>query len=173
MVKITKCLNDWNATVEALGQAKQTILIRKTGTTLKKFLLYPTVSYANKDDYLDSFKESEKEFVKENTLPNAEGKSYEVKYYATVEEVFETPVSRIGKFNDYHIWTKKHVSGYFNTRNANVWLLRVYELDEPVYCTRSRGMVFANVNKEIELDNARPVINDDDFEKLKEEILNK
>lgn len=173
MVKITKCLNDWNATVEALGQAKQTILIRKTGTTLKEFLLYPTVSYANKDDYLDSFKESEKEFVKENTLPNAEGKSYEVKYYATVEEVFETPVSRIGKFNDYHIWTKKHVSGYFNTRNANVWLLRVYELDEPAYCTRSRGMVFANVNKEIELDNARPVINDDDFEKLKEEILNK
>jgi hypothetical protein len=173
MVKITKCLNDWNATVEALGQAKQTILIRKTGTTLKEFLLYPTVSYANKDDYLDSFKESEKEFVKENTLPNAEGKSYEVKYYATVEEVFETPVSRIGKFNDYHIWTKKHVSGYFNTRNANVWLLRVYELDEPVYCTRSRGMVFANVNKEIELDNARPVINDGDFEKLKEEILNK
>lgn len=173
MVKITKCLNDWNATVEALGQAKQTILIRKTGTTLKEFLLYPTVSYANKDDYLDSFKESEKEFVKENTLPNAEGKSYEVKYYATVEEVFETPVSRIGKFNDYHIWTKKHVSGYFNTKNANVWLLRVYELDGPVYCTRSRGMVFANVNKEIELDNARPVINDDDFEKLKEEILNK
>ena len=56
--EITKCLNDWNATVEALGQGKQTILIRNTGTTLKEFLLYPTVSYANKDDYLDSFKTS-------------------------------------------------------------------------------------------------------------------
>lgn len=172
MTKITKCLNDWNATVEALGQGKQTILIRKTGTTLDKFLLYPTVSYANKDDYLVSFKESEKEFVKEYTLPNAEGKAYEVKYYATVEEVFETPVSRMGKFNNYHIWTKKHVSGYFNTKNANVWLLRVYELDESVYCGRSRGMVFANVDKKIEL-KGKPVISDDDFEKLKEEILNK
>ena len=91
MVEITKCLNDWNATVEALGQGKQSILIRKTGTTLKEFLLYPTVSDANKDDYLDSFKESEKEFVKKYTLPNAKDKKYEVKYYATVEDVFETP----------------------------------------------------------------------------------
>ena len=172
MSSITKSLNDWNATVEALGQGKQTILIRKTGTTLKEFLLYSTVSYANKDDYLDSFKTSMQDFVKENTLPNGEGKAYEVKYYAMVEDVFETPVSRIGKFNNYHIWTKKHVSGYFNTCNANVWLLRVYELNEPVYCTRSRGMVFANVDKKIEL-NGKPVISDEDFDKLREEILKK
>lgn len=173
MSKITKCLNDWNATVEALGQAKQTLLIRKTGTTLKEFLLYPTVSYANKDDYLDSFKPGLHDFVNENTLPASDGRAYEVKYYATVEDVFETPVSRIGKFNDYHIWTRKHVSGYFETRNANVWLLRVYELKEPVYCTRSRGMVFANVEEKIELDYKNPVIGDDEFQALREEILNK
>ena len=53
MMEITKCLNEWNATIEALGQGKQTILIRKYGTTLNKFLLYPTNSYANKDDVLD------------------------------------------------------------------------------------------------------------------------
>lgn len=173
MSKITKCLNDWNATVEALGLGKQTILIRKTGTTLKEFLLYPTVSYANKDDYLDSFKESEKEFVKKYTLPDADGKKYEVKYYATVEDVFETPVSRIGKFNNYHIWTKKHVSGYFNTSKANIWLLRVYKLDKPVYLGRTRGMVFANTDKEVELNYSKPVISDKKFDKLKEEILNK
>ena len=173
MSKITKCLNDWNATVEALGQGMQSILIRKTGTTLKEFLLYPTVSYANKDDYLDSFKPSMHDFVRENTLPDAEGKAYMVKYYARVEDVFETPVSRIGKFNDYHIWTKKHVSGYFSTKNANVWLLRVYELKEPVFLTRSRGMVFANVDQKVELDYEDPIINDKDFEKLKEEIMKK
>lgn len=173
MSKITKCLNDWNATVEALGQGKQTILIRKTGTTLKEFLLYPTVSYANKDDYLDSFKESEKKFVKEHTLPDSDGKKYEVKYYATVEDVFETPVSRIGKFNNYHIWTKKHVSGYFSTSKANIWLLRVYKLDEPVYLGRTRGMVFANTDKEVKLNYNKPVISDKKFDILKEEILNK
>ena len=173
MSVITKCLNDWNATIEALGQGKQTILIRKTNTSLKEFLLYPTVSYTNNDNYLDSFKESEKDFVKEYSLPKSDDKAYEVKYYATVEDVFETPVSRIGKFNDFHIWTKKHVSGYFNTRKANVWLLRVYKLSESVYCTRSRGMVFANVNEKIDLDYKYPVIEDEEFEDLKEKILNK
>ena len=29
MTEITKCINEWNATLEALGQGKQTILIRK------------------------------------------------------------------------------------------------------------------------------------------------
>lgn len=43
---IKKCLNEWNATIEALGQGKQTILIRNYNTTVKEFLLYPTVSYS-------------------------------------------------------------------------------------------------------------------------------
>ena len=49
---ITKCLNEWNATIEALGQGKQSILIRKYCTTINEFLLFPTVSYALKDKYL-------------------------------------------------------------------------------------------------------------------------
>lgn len=100
MSEITKCLNEWNATLEALGQGKQTILIRKYGTTLNEFLLYPTVSYALKDNVLDSFQD--KEFAKNNLLPKGDG-AYEVKYYATVEEVIEKPSSRIGAFNKFHI----------------------------------------------------------------------
>ena len=84
MAEITKCLNEWNATIEALGQGKQTILIRKYDTTLKEFLLYPTISYANKDDILDSFQDDSKSFVKDNLLPAGENRTYEVKYYATV-----------------------------------------------------------------------------------------
>lgn len=89
MGEITNCINEWNATIEALGQGKQTILIRKYGTSLNEFLLYPTVSYTNKDDILDSF--SDEEFVKDNILPVGENRTYEVKYYATVEEVIDKP----------------------------------------------------------------------------------
>lgn len=89
MGEITKCINEWNATIEALGQGKQTILIRKYGTSLNEFLIYPTVSYTNKDDILDSF--SDEEFVKDNILPVGENRTYEVKYYATVEEVIDKP----------------------------------------------------------------------------------
>ena len=106
MSEITKCLNEWNATIEALGQGKQTILIRKYDTTLKEFLLYPTVSYALKDDVLDSFQD--KEFAKNNLLPTGDN-PYEVKYYATIEEIIDKSSARIGAFNKFHIWTRDHV----------------------------------------------------------------
>lgn len=171
MTEITKCLNEWNATIEALGQAKQSILIRKYGTTLDEFLLYPTVSYANKDNYLDSFKKEEYDFVKKNILPNSDGKKYEVKYYAKVEEVIEKSSNRIGSLNKYHIWTRDHVSNYLDKSNAKVWLLRVYKLDEPIFTKRSNGMVFANTQSKVSIDNMSPVIDDKKFNKLKKELL--
>ena len=169
MVEITKCINEWNATIEALGQGKQTILIRKYGTTLKEFLLYPTISYVNKDDILDSFQD--KEFVKKNLLPSGENRTYEVKYYATVEEVIDKPSTRIGAFNKFHIWTRDHVKNYLGRKEAKIWILRVYKLDEPKMLKRSNGMLYANVNKPVKLEG-KPVIPDEEFNKLKKEILN-
>ena len=169
MSETTKCLNEWNAIIEALGQGKQTILIRKYGTTLNEFLLYPTVSYANKDNILNSFQD--KKFVENNLLPNGENRTYEVKYYATVEEVIKKSSSRIGSFNKFHIWTRDHVKNYLGRKEAKIWILRVYELDEPQMLTRSRGMRYANVDKPVKLEG-KPVISDKEFNKLKEEILN-
>lgn len=171
MNEITKCINEWNATIEALGQGKQTILIRKYGTTLNKFLLYPTVSYANKDDILDSFQEEYQSFVKDNLLPAGEDKKYKVKYYATVEEVIEKSSARIGAFNKFHIWTRDHVKGYLDKKEAKIWILRVYELDEPKYLSRSAGMLYANVDTPVKLEG-KPVLSDDEFAKLKEDIIN-
>lgn len=168
MSEITKCLNEWNATLEALGQGKQTILIRKYGTTLNEFLLYPTVSYANKDDVLDSFQD--KKFAKSNLLPTGDN-PYEIKYYATVEEVIEKPSSRIGAFNKFHIWTRDHVKNYLGRSTAKIWILRVYKLNEPQMLKRNMGMRYANVNKPVKLEGT-PVIPDEEFNKLKEEILN-
>lgn len=171
MTEITKCLNEWNATIEALGQGKQTILIRKYDTTLKEFLLYPTISYANKDDILDSFQDDCKSFVKDNLLPAGENRTYEVKYYATVEEIIDKPSSRIGTFNKFHIWTREHVKNYLGRKEAKIWILRVYKLDKPQMLKRSNGMLYANVEKAIKLEG-EPVISDEEFEKLKKEILN-
>ena len=169
MSEITKCINEWNATIEALGQGKQTILIRKYGTTLKEFLLYPTISYVNKDDILDSFQD--KEFVKKNLLPSGENRTYEVKYYATVEEVIDKSSSRIGAFNKFHIWTRDHVKNFLGRKEAKIWILRVYKLNEPQMLKRSNGMLYANVDKPVKLEG-KPVIPDNEFNKLKEEILN-
>ena len=168
MTEITKCLNEWNATIEALGQGKQTILIRKYGTTLKEFLLYPTVSYALKDDVLNSFQDQD--FAKNNLLPAGKDGTYEIKYYATVEGVVEKSSSRIGAFNKFHIWTRDHVKDYLGRKPAQIWILRVYKLDEPQMLKRNRGMRYANVNHPVKLEG-KPVLSDDEFEKLKETIL--
>lgn len=168
MSEITKCLNEWNATIEALGQGKQTILIRKYGTTLNEFLLYPTVSYANNDDVLDSFQD--KEFAKNNLLPSGD-KPYEIKYYATVEEVIDKSSTRIGAFNKFHIWTRDHVKKYLGRETAKIWILRVYKLDEPQMLKRTRGMRYSNVEKPVKL-KGKPVMHDNEFNKLKKEILN-
>ena len=171
MSETTKCLNEWNATIEALGQGKQTILIRKYNTTLKEFLFFPTTSYATKDDVLDSFQDDCKNFVKDNLLPEGENRTYEIKYYATVEEVIDKPSSRIGTFNKFHIWTRDHVKDYLGRKEAKIWILRVYKLDEPQMLKRSNGMLYANVDKSVKLEG-KPVIPDEEFNKLKEEILN-
>lgn len=171
MSEITKCINEWNATIEALGQGKQTILIRKYDTRLKEFLLYPTISYVNKDDILDSFQDNCKSFVKDNLLPEGENRTYEIKYYATVEEVIDKPSSRIGAFNKFHIWTREHVKDYLGRKEAKIWILRAYKLDEPQLLKRSNGILYANVDKPVKLEG-KPVMVDDKFIKIKEEILN-
>ena len=171
MSETTKCINEWNATIEALGTGKQSILIRKYDTTQKEFLLYPTISYANKDDVLDSFQEEYKSFVKDNLLPNGENRTYEVKYYAEVDEVIEKPSTRIGAFNKFHIWTRDHVKNYLGRNPAKIWILRVYELDEPQALKRSNGMLYANVEKVVKLEG-KAVLSDNEFGSLKEDIIN-
>ncbi len=170
MAEITKCLNEWNATVEALGQGKQTILIRNYNTTLPNFILYPTVSYANKDDYLNSFQPKYKNFVEENALPEEDNSKFLVKYFAEVEKVIEKPVSRIGSLKKYYIWTPEHVKSYVNTPKANVWILRVYELEEPVMAERTRGMRYANLLEPVSLEGIKPVLNGLDFSKIVKNI---
>ncbi len=171
MSEITKCINEWNATIEALGQGKQTILIRKINTTQKEFLLYPTISYVNKEDILDSFQEEYKDFVKDNLLPDGENRTYEVKYFAKVDEIIEKSSSRIGAFNKFHIWTREHVKNYLGRNSPKIWILRVYKLDKPQKLKRSNGMVYANVEKPVKLEGT-PVLTDDEFNKLKNNILN-
>lgn len=50
--------------------------------------------------------------------------------------------------------------------------IKSLQLDKPEKLGRTRGMLYANVNKKVEL-KGTPVLSDTEFAKLKEEILNK
>lgn len=158
-----KCLKEWNTTIEALGQGKQTILIRNYKTNVTEFLLYPTVSYALKDDYLDSFQDKYQDFVQSNSLPDKKGDKVLIKYFATVEEIVEKPVSRIPSDKNY-IWTRGHVKNYMTGKIANIWILRVYTLKEPYWAEPTPGAIrYANLKEEISLEGMKPVMSDFEF----------
>ena len=171
MKKITKCLNDWNAIIEALGQGKQTILIRTYDTSLKEFLLFPTTSYAFDQNIEDSFKEEYRDFAKENLLPKMNEGEFEIKYYAKVEKILKN-IPNINYFEKYHIWETSHVNDYIRRKRPYVWVLRVYEIEEPVLLKRSKGIRYSNVNKEVSLENLKSVISDEEFEEIFSNLKN-
>lgn len=169
MKKIKNCLNEWNATIEALGQGKQTILIRKYGTSHKELLLYPTVSYTRRKNFIDNFKNEYKQFVEDNALPKRIKTKSEVKYFAIVEEVIVKDSSKIDSLINYHIWTKEHVKSYLGAK-AYVWILRIYKLKKPIIADRTMAIVYANLLEKVSLDGIKPILNDEEFSKIFEKI---
>lgn len=158
-----KCLKEWNATIEALGQGKQTILIRNYKTNLPEFLLYPTVSYASKDNFLESFQGKYQDFVLSNTLPKKKGNKVLIKYFASLEGILEKSTSRMPS-EIHYIWTKNHVKNYMTGPTAYIWLLRVYTLKEPYWAEPTLGAVkYANLKEEISLKGVKPVLTNSEF----------
>lgn len=170
MNEINKCLKEWNANIEALGRGKQTIVIRTYKTNLQEFLLYPTFSYTLKDDYLESFQWKYRSFVAGNPLPRKEEGKTEIKYYARLENIIEKLSLKIGDLKNFYIWTPEHVKSYLKGRKAQIWALRVYELEKPVMVKNLRGASpYGNLKEEIALEG-KPVLSDDHFSKTLEVI---
>lgn len=70
----------------------------------------------------------------------------------------------------HHIWANEHVKSYLGKQKAYVWILRVYKLKEPVMAGRTKGMLFANLDKEVSLEGIKPVLSDKDFSKIATDI---
>jgi restriction system protein len=158
-----KCLKDWNATIEALGQGKQVILIRNYKTSINRFLLYPLVNYALKDYYLDRFQEIHQGFVAKNVLPEKKDDKILIKYYATLEDILERPLSRIPS-EKYYIWTRDHIKDYLTGKTAFIWALRVYILQEPIWAERTPGALrYANLKEKVTLEGMKPVLSGNEF----------
>ena len=164
MNTINKCLKEWNATIEALGQKKQSILIRTYTTNHKGFLLYPSFSYALKDDYLEKFQKKHQSFIHNNAFPKKEDDKTEIKYYASLENISEKSSLRIGSLKNFYVWTPEHVKSYLKGRKAYIWILRVYELENPFMAeSMPNAITFANLKGKISLEGIKPVLSDKEF----------
>ncbi|MBC7129577.1 MAG: DUF1802 family protein, partial [Thermoplasmatales archaeon] len=155
------------------GQGKQTIIIRKYKTQVKKFLLFPTFSYALKDDYLKNFQKKHRKFVKKHAFPKKEDKKTEIKYFVICEKMIEGSSKKIGDLEDYFIWNKRHVRSYLNNKNGYIWLMRVYKLKRPYMVRDVPGMTFANLKEGISVEGSQSILSDKEFSKISREIESK
>lgn len=175
MIKVlstNKCLKEWNAIIEALGQGKQTVLIRSYGTALNGFLLYPSVRYSNKVGYLDNFQPEFKSFVENNALPEKEEDKVAIKYYVIVEKIVEKSSSAISRLQENYIYTNEHVRKYLKGKKAIVWILRVYKLNKPFMAEPTPGAItYVNLKEEVSLEGMVPVLNDSEFNKILDSIV--
>jgi restriction system protein len=121
------------------------------------------VSYALKDNYLESFQGEYQDFVQSNSLPDKKGDKVLIKYFASVEGIVEKPVSRIPS-DKHYIWTRDHVKNYMTGKTAYIWVLRVYKLKEPYWAEPTPGAIrYANLKEEVSLEGMGPVLDDHQY----------
>ena len=104
-------------------------------------------------------------------MPATDHNKKEIKYYAKVESIIEKPGTRIGGLVKHHVWTNNHVKSYLQNQKGFVWVLRVYKLHKPIMAERTRGMRYANLLEDVSLEGIKPVLNDSEFNKIKNAII--
>jgi restriction system protein len=124
------------------------------------------VNYTLKDNYLESFQGKYHEFVEENSLPEKKSDKVLIKYFATVENILEKPVSRIPS-DKHYIWTKDHVKNYMSGKTAFIWVLKVYKLKNPYWAEPTPGAIrYANLKNEVSLENMGSVLSEEEHKTI-------
>jgi len=160
-----KALKEWAAVVEALGQGKQTILLRKYAPAKREFLLYPTYEFARRKSYLDIF-QAEYRAVAKQAVAAKRAKLTEIKCYVSVTQVIRVEkagLPSLRTLSRLYIWTPEHVQQYFaKADEAFVWLLKVELLSKPgIIKDLPRGAItYANLPEPIPTDGRSPVLSD-------------
>ncbi|MGZ4857150.1 MAG: DUF1802 family protein [Methanobacteriaceae archaeon] len=89
-----------------------------------------------------------------------------IKYYATLENILEKPISRIPS-DKYYIWTRGHVKKYITSETAFIWALRVYNLQEPYWAENTPGAIrYTNLKEEVSIEGLEPVLSGSEFAKV-------
>jgi len=170
-----RVLKEWCAVVEALGNGKQAVLLRKYPPARREFFLYPTYEFARRNEYLQKFQPRYHELAKQ-AVSSKPQRTTEIKYYASVakvDHVEKADLPALTSMTELYIWTPEHVAEYFkDVDEAFVWILRTYQIPEPVRIPDlGRGaIIYANLRQPISTQGALPVISDGALESVRVQI---
>ena len=173
-----KALKEWAVIVKALGEGRQTILIRKQNLrfTHNEFFLYPTYTGQTRDRFKDQYHA----YFDASMAAKREGE-LTIRYYAQIDEAFEVTSSKVLMDLDTHyVWTSSHVKSYFDDSKDNklyVLVLRVFKLPKPEVVelhwldTWYKGMSpWVNLPEAISHEGCSTVLNDNEFTRKAEKI---
>lgn len=175
-----KAFKDWSYIVHALGTGKQTIILRKGGIhedsgkfqiEANEFLLLPTLFHqANDKVKRQSLVDFKEEIYNPNHL------TANIHYLAKLEQFVEVEDnSTLERLDKFHVWTEEVVMERFNRWNPNkvfCLVLRVYELDQPIQIEMTPELAGCKswVDLEVETGNYRPVLDEQNFNNITEEL---
>lgn len=179
-------LKEWSAVVDALGSGTQSIIVRTYKPSDKSFLLYPTFSfYANNASRPENLEKVIQKQYLEAAIKSGQKTTdlaryeYLVKmtHFATVTETFPlTTTQQIDALEKFSIWTKDHLRAYAQSSKSKkcyVWLLRVYELPEPLTVGRIAQGGPPNYYvppRNIEIDELKPILAEPEYERIASKI---
>ena len=161
-------LKEWSGICRALGDGRQTILLRKGGIAeengvfrpeFPRFCLYPTLLHQVQQGLRDCAPQEFREI-----LPG----SVSLEFYTEIEGCWWVDqLHVVNALSDFHIWTEETVAKRFYYRMPGLWILavRVYrnemrqiipELPQYAGCKS-----WVPLDQQISLDGMLPVLNQD------------
>ncbi|MBO9598238.1 MAG: DUF1802 family protein [Cohnella sp.] len=177
-------LREWAAAVEALASGRQVIVLRKGGIAEEtkefkvespSFCLFP--SYEHQKPHLMK-EEARDAVVRTQEEATAHPDTVRIAYYAEVAHDLEvTDEETLQRLDELHVWTQDYAVErlkWKKTKPLHVLVLRVYELEEPVWLPvdESYGGCKSWLRiPSIRLSPKRPVLSDDRFAEMADEAL--
>jgi len=169
-------LKEWAIVCQALGDGRQTLLIRKGGiqeikegfeVMHRSFWLFPTYVHQKATDLVPAVRE---EFQRVQAVQPAPG-NLPIQLYATVEDVIRvTDLERLRQVADQHVLSWGCVASRFHYRNkpgVHALILRVHRRPEPILLPNMSwydGCVsWVELDRPIGSAGCRPVLSDGDF----------
>ncbi len=176
-------LKEWAVTVQALGEGRQVLLLRKGGiheegknfrVSHREFLLYPTYEHQQESLLKPEHQPRLRQLL--DRSPRAEQITFS--YWARVEEVIQvSQQEKVDDLSPYHIWTNAYAQSRLHWKPMlplSVMLQRVHRMERPVsvpFLPEYRGCTsWVELMSGVPLGRLEPVLSDLEFQRQVDEI---
>ncbi len=176
-------LKEWAVTVQALGEGRQVMLLRKGGihesskhfrVTHPEFLLYPTFEHQREDLLKEAHQPALRALLEE---PQDEGQITFSHWAQAAETIEVAEQEMVESLSPHHIWTDDYAQSRLRWKPRfplSVMLLRVYRLQQPAtapFLPEYKGCTsWVELSEPVALGSMEPALDDAEFRRRVEDI---